>query len=232
MLDSWVIGGTTGGTVFGMIHGCLGQVFFALVTCLALSLSGWFSRWTRNASELQGSHWVFLGTALVFGQLILGLWMRHQHAGLAIPDLPLAYGQWWPKTDAESLVRYVSRREGVDAITALQIHMHLLHRINAVLAVLAICMAFRSSRLQPPGHPVRTLGVVWLCLVGVQFTLGLFTVLTDRAADIATAHVAVGSLTLAIGCWSCWAVRVHQCCLAEESRVLAGASLPEMPAVR
>ena len=232
VLDSWVIGGTTGGTVFGMIHGCLGQVFFALVTCLALSLSGWYSRWARNASELRGSHWVFLGTALVFGQLILGLWMRHQHAGLAIPDLPLAYGQWWPKTDSESLVRYASRREGVDAITALQIHMHMLHRINAVLAFLAICMAFRSSRLQPSAHPVRTLGIVWLCLVGVQFALGVLTVLTDRAADIATAHVAVGSLTLAVGCWSCWAVRVHQRRFAAENRLVPGSSLPAMPAVR
>jgi heme a synthase len=232
VLDSWAIGGTTGGTVFGMIHGCLGQVFFVLVTCLALSLSGWYSRWTGNATEFRESFWVFLGTALVFGQLILGLWMRHQHAGLAIPDLPMAYGQWWPKTDAESLVRYASRREWVDAITALQIHMHMFHRINAVLATLAICMAFRFSRNLPHGHPVRTLGSLWLCLIGVQFALGLFTVLTDRAADIATGHVAVGSLTLALGCWSCWAVRVHQRQFAEENRVLAGSVLPEMPAVR
>jgi len=36
VLDSWAIGGTTGGVVFGMIHGCLGQVFFVLVTCLAV----------------------------------------------------------------------------------------------------------------------------------------------------------------------------------------------------
>ena len=175
---------------------------------------------------------MFLGTALVFGQLIFGLWMRHQHAGLAIPDLPLAYGQWWPKTDAESLARYAGRREGVDSITALQIHMHLFHRINAVLVFLAICMAFRFSRKQPQGHPVRTLGAAWLCLVAVQFALGLFTVLTDRAADIATAHVAVGSLTLAVGCWSCWSVRVHQHQFAEENQVLPGSVLLEMPAAR
>lgn len=205
VLDSWAIGGTTGGTVFGMIHGCLGQVFFVLVSCLAVSLSAWYPRWSRGAGDNRGTPWVFLGTALVFGQLILGLWMRHQHAGLAIPDLPLAYGQWWPKTDAESLSRYAARRDGFDAITALQIHMHLFHRFNAVLAVLGILMAFRSSRGRAPGHPLRRLGTVWLLLVGAQFALGLFTVLTDRAADVATAHVAVGSMTLAVGCWSCWA---------------------------
>ena len=232
VLDSWAIGGTTGGTVFGMIHGCLGQVFLVLTTCLAVSLSGWYPRWTRSATDLRGSHWVFLATTLVFGQLILGLWMRHQHAGLAIPDLPLAYGQWWPKTDTESLVRYAGRREGVDSITALQIHMHMFHRINAVLAVLAICMTFGFARKQPQGHPVRALGTAWLCLVAVQFALGLFTVLTDRAADIATAHVAVGSLTLAVGCWSCWSVKANQSRFAEETRVLPGSVLPEISAVR
>ena len=231
VLDSWAIGGTTGGTVFGMIHGCLGQVFFVLVTCLAVSLSGWYPRWSRRAGDIRGAHWVFLGAALVFGQLILGLWMRHQHAGLAIPDLPLAYGQWWPKTDPESLLRYASRREGVDAITSLQIHMHLFHRINAILAFLTILMAFRSSRVHAKGHPLKILGTAWLHLVSVQFALGLFTVLTDRAADVATAHVAVGSMTLAVGCWFCWAVGLHQGTTLGDSRSLSNSGLPETPVV-
>lgn len=235
VLDSWAIGGTTGGVVFGMIHGCLGQVFFVLVSCLAMSLSRGYPRWIRDfgpSEAFSGASWVFLRTGLVFGQLLLGLWMRHQHAGLAVPDLPLAYGQWWPKTDPESLVRYASRREGVDVITALQIHMHLFHRINAVLAVAAITLAFRASRRVPAGRPLRLLGTAWMHLVLVQFALGLFTVITDRAADVATAHVAVGSLTLALGVWFSWAVRARQ--VAVGSRVsgsMIGSGLPQSPAV-
>ena len=235
VLDSWAIGGTTGGVVFGMIHGCLGQVFFVLVSCLAMSLSRGYPRWIRDigsSARFVGSSWVFLGTCLVFGQLLLGLWMRHQHAGLAIPDLPLAYGQWWPRTDPESLLRYASRREGIDAITALQIHMHLFHRINALMAVLAIALAFRASRRVPAGRPLRVLGTAWMHLVLVQFALGLFTVITDRAADVATAHVAVGSLTLALGCWFSWAVRAQQ---ATRGDVAFGSpletGLPQSPAV-
>ena len=175
---------------------------------------------------------MFLGTCLVFGQLLLGLWMRHQHAGLAIPDLPLAYGQWWPRTDPESLLRYASRREGIDAITALQIHMHLFHRINAVLAVSAIAMAFRASRRVPAGMPLRVLGTAWMHLVLVQFALGLFTVITDRAADVATAHVAVGSLTLALGSWFSWAVRAQQATRnAGVSESLPESGLPQSSAV-
>lgn len=233
VLDSWAIGGTTGGVVFGMIHGCLGQVFFVLVTCLALSLAGRHLRWRPTLPEVPGARWVFLGTGLVFGQLLLGLWMRHQHAGLAIPDLPLAYGQWWPKTDPESLVRYASRREGVDAITALQVHMHLFHRINAVLALLCIGLAFRASRVLPKGHSLRRFGTAWMHLVSVQFALGLFTVLTDRAADVATAHVAVGSLTLALGCWFSWAVQSHRIRHREASAIASTApALPEPAPVR
>lgn len=214
VLDSWAIGGTTGGMVFGMIHGCLGQVFLVLVSSLTLSLSGPFPRWIRGSGGATpglaaGARWVFLGTFLVFGQLLLGLWMRHQHAGLAIPDLPLAYGQLWPKTDPESLLRYASRREGVDSITALQVHMHLFHRINAVMAWGTILVAFRWSRGFASGHVLRTLGTAWLHLVTLQFGLGLFTVITDRAADIATAHVAVGSMTLVVGCWFSGLARAH-----------------------
>jgi cytochrome c oxidase assembly protein subunit 15 len=232
VLDSWAIGGTTGGVVFGMIHGCLGQVFFVLVSCLAFSLSRGYPRWIRNVGRFAGGGWVFLGTGLVFGQLLLGLWMRHQHAGLAIPDLPLAYGQWWPRTDPESLLRYAGRREGVDVITALQIHMHLFHRINAILAVSAIAMAFRASRVVTPGLPLRVLGTAWMHLVLVQFALGLFTVITDRAADVATAHVAVGSLTLAVGCWFSWAVRAQQGFGARVSGQTLDPGLPQSAAAR
>jgi len=232
VLDSWAIGGTTGGVVFGMIHGCLGQVFLALVACLALSLSPWLPLWGRIRCEVPGARWVFLGTALVFGQLLVGLWMRHQHAGLAIPDLPLAYGQWWPRTDPESLVRYASRREGVDVITALQVHMHMVHRLQAILAFGTIVMAFRASRHHPAGHPLRRLGTVWMILVGAQFGLGIFTVLTDRAADVATAHVAVGSLTLVVGCWSCWAVLAHRIASRRVEPVVPAPSLPQTLPVR
>ena len=52
----------------------------------------------------------FLTTLLILGQLALGAAMRHQHAGLAIPDFPLAYGKLWPATDAASVAHYNAQR--------------------------------------------------------------------------------------------------------------------------
>jgi cytochrome c oxidase assembly protein subunit 15 len=132
--------------------------------------------------------------------------MRHQHAGLAVPDLPLAYGQVWPDTDPESLSRYLARRVDIDALTAFQVRVHMLHRFNAVLTFLAVVFCCVRSRRLLPGHPLRAIAATWAVLLTAQFALGVFTVLTDKSADIATAHVAFGALCLATGTVSVWIV--------------------------
>ncbi|MBI3882325.1 MAG: COX15/CtaA family protein [Verrucomicrobia bacterium] len=78
---------------------------------------------------------------LVLTQLILGATMRHQHAGLAIPDFPLAYGKIWPDMDAQSVARYNQQRQEITethAITAAQIGLQMAHRIVAVLILVLV----------------------------------------------------------------------------------------------
>ena len=75
------------------------------------------------------------GTGLILIQLIIGATMRHEHAGLAIPDFPTAYGKIWPATDPESVALYNQRRIEVTAanpITAGQIILQMAHRLVAV----------------------------------------------------------------------------------------------------
>jgi cytochrome c oxidase assembly protein subunit 15 len=130
--------------------------------------------------------------------------MRHQHAGLAIPDFPLAYGRLWPATDPESVARYNERRVEVVAanpITAFQIDLQMAHRIVAALIVggVGLC-AWRVKRIR------GLLGAIvfaWIGLVLVQAALGAATVWSNKAADIATAHVLVGALSLVTGVLSC-----------------------------
>jgi heme A synthase len=43
------------------------------------------------------------------------------------------------------------------------------------------------------------LALGWLCLIMVQVLLGAATIWSNKAADIATAHVLVGALSLALG---------------------------------
>jgi cytochrome c oxidase assembly protein subunit 15 len=156
------------------------------------------------APPLNLRHWLVGTTALILFQLVLGATMRHQHAGLAIPDFPLAYGRLWPATDPESVARYNERRVEVVAanpITAFQIDLQMAHRIVAALIVggVGLC-AWRVKRIR------GLLGAIvfaWIGLVLVQAALGAATVWSNKAADIATAHVLVGALSLVTGVLSC-----------------------------
>jgi cytochrome c oxidase assembly protein subunit 15 len=142
---------------------------------------------------------LFLFTAvLILFQLILGATMRHQHAGLAISDFPLAHGKLWPATDAASVARYNEQRieiTAVNPITAFQIELQMVHRIVALLILVAVALcAWRARRTR-----VAKVSLFWLGLIVTQAALGAATVLSDKAADVATAHVLVGALSLATG---------------------------------
>ncbi len=191
----------------GIFHGTLAQLFFALICLIALLTS---RRWQptselpRPASLSNGLRRSLLFTTLlILLQLMLGATMRHQHAGLAVPDFPLAYGKVWPLTDAASLVSINQRR--VDArefnsITAAQIYVHMSHRVAAVLVLMSVAVcAWRARRELGPRAPLARWTGVWLGLICVQAVLGAWTVWSNKAADIATFHVVIGSLSLMTG---------------------------------
>jgi len=192
----------------GIFHAALAQVFLLCVCSIALFLS---PRWRKLVSIGHSVRFheffrpLLLGAAiLIFVQLILGATMRHQHAGLAVPDFPLAYGKVWPRTDPAFLEEVNRRRTGVDyrdyqPITVTQIYLHMAHRLNAMAVLIAVIgCAFLLSR----GGSTR--GVMlsmrgWVLLVLAQAFLGAYTVWSDKAADVATAHVALGAVSLVWG---------------------------------
>lgn len=142
-------------------------------------------------------------TALILLQLVIGAAMRHQHAGLAIPDFPLAHGRLWPATDDASIQLYNQRR--VDArdfnpITPFQIHLHMAHRLLALAILAAAACGVRRARRAAGAIPVVGKGaLLWLGLMVVQAALGVVTVLKNKPADIATLHVVMGAASLSCG---------------------------------
>jgi len=190
----------------GIFHAALAQAFFLCVCSIALFLS---RTWQRSASSGASIEFhaffrpmVLGATALIFLQLVLGATMRHQHAGLAVPDFPLAYGKLWPRTDA-AFIDEVNRQRAdyreFQPITAAQIYVHMAHRMNAmvILAVVAACaLVLRkgesTTRITRFTH-------VWFFVILAQAGLGAYTVWSNKAADVATAHVALGALSLACG---------------------------------
>jgi heme A synthase len=195
-------------------------LFFVLTCSMALFTSRW---WLKRANELStfniqrstsnaGGEFVtgskirglFLATTiLILLQLMLGATMRHQHAGLAIHDFPLAYGKLWPATDPASVALYNEHRIEItnfNPITGFQIVLQMIHRIVAVLILCAVAFcAWGAVRKFSWQSPPAKLAVFWLGLILCQVALGAATVLSDKAADVATGHVIVGALSLATG---------------------------------
>jgi cytochrome c oxidase assembly protein subunit 15 len=189
----------------GIFHATLAQLFFLLVCSIALFQTDFWQRLPlREQTDRHHFRLFFtVTTGLILTQLILGATMRHQHAGLAIPDFPAAYGKLWPDTDSESVARYNQNRMEVLAynpITAAQVELQMVHRLMAltIFAAVALC-AWHAWRHLGSRHLLTRFAGVWLALVLAQVFLGAATIWTGKSADVATAHVACGALCLITG---------------------------------
>jgi heme a synthase len=207
VLDAQVVANVRLGTILGIFHGFLGQSFLVLLGVIALLTSRW---WQQRVSAEAGAdrsnrtvqRWFIVATVLIFLQLMIGATMRHQHAGLAIPDFPLAYGKLWPATDANSVAHYNAQRIEIMAanpITAAQIFLQMAHRLMAVAILISVGFAAWRAR----NSELRHLGFTWLGLIFGQAGLGAWTIWSNKAADVATAHVLLGALSLVTGVLGC-----------------------------
>jgi cytochrome c oxidase assembly protein subunit 15 len=189
----------------GVPHATFAQLFLLLMSSIALFQTDfWRNLPAQNKTDTHHFRPFFIfTTALVLAQLMLGATMRHQHAGLSIPDFPLAYGKIWPATDPQSIVSYNAHRTdvfGYNLITAFQVELQMVHRLMA-LAIFTMVgiLAWRTRHYLGSGHWLSRLSLFWFGLVLMQGFLGVATIWTDKSADIATAHVACGALCLVTG---------------------------------
>lgn len=192
----------------GIFHATLAQLFLVLIALIALVSSRWWRNRrvgdpARSGFARQTGRLALITTVLILLQLVIGATMRHEHAGLAVPDFPLAYGQVWPDTDPAFLEQVNRARldtREFNPITATHVHVHMTHRIVAfVILALVAWVSVRVLRDSDSSRGERRLAKVWMFLVAMQFVLGVVTVLKNKPADIATGHVLVGALLLVTG---------------------------------
>ena len=189
----------------GIFHATLAQLFFVLICSIALFHTGFWKKLPVQAlNDRLNLRYLFVaGTLLILAQLVLGATMRHQHAGLAIPDFPKAYGKWWPDMSEQAIAGYNGARleaTAYEPITATQIMLQMFHRIVAVLILVTVSVSARLTikelRWQ---NPLSKIAASWMFLILFQVFLGATTIWKNKAADIATAHVAIGALSLVTG---------------------------------
>jgi cytochrome c oxidase assembly protein subunit 15 len=165
-------------------HAGLAQLVFVTTVAIAVVTSkGW--AWSCSIDPLIDRrvpalvHLAFAVAVLVWLQILLGAWVRHAGAGLAIPTFPLAFGRIIPP------------------LSSTPVAIHFAHRVGAVVVGLAVLwLAARASR----GYDVpwlRRPAMLMVALVILQIALGGWTVLSHKHPWVATAHLGTGALLLA-----------------------------------
>lgn len=198
----------------GIFHACVAQAFLGLLVMISLvTTSFWQAMDRRVSTSNANSRVVRLAmaiTIMIYVQLALGATMRHQHRDLSILDFPTTNGTWIPDTSAAALAKVNAWRDarGLSDVTAFQIWLQMAHRFLAfIIAIAVIAFALRVWRAAPHFAALERLSILWIALVICQITLGAWTVWSNKAADVATAHVAVGAVMLSFGvsisaiCW-------------------------------
>jgi cytochrome c oxidase assembly protein subunit 15 len=189
-----------------IVHACVAQAFFCLAALMAIVTSRWWlgapdlSREPDSRVHRRLIAVAVIAVLVVYGQLIVGATMRHFNAGLAIPDLPLAFGKWLPpmnqaQLDAANQIRDL--KFNMNPTTFSQIWLHFGHRFGAMVVTIAeITLIGTILRRHRCKIALLRPALILAGLLVVQITLGLLTVYFRKPADIASAHVAVGALVL------------------------------------
>ena len=189
----------------GIFHACLAQAFFGLIVVIALVTSRSWRAVVMVAGRGKSLRVIALTTtAFIYLQLALGATMRHQHRDLAITDFPTAYGQWIPDTTAPAIAKINAARDtiGMSDVSAAQIWLQMAHRFGAVLVAIGMIWFFVSAHREKIS-PLRGLSTAWLVGILAQVILGAWTIWSNKAADVATTHVAVGATMLGLGAVIC-----------------------------
>jgi heme a synthase len=198
----------------GIFHACLAQAFLGLIVLIAIVTTNFWRSLAPVGVDLRKiapiKTLAIATTIAIYAQLTLGATMRHQHKDLAILDFPTANGAWIPDTSAAALAKINTWRDAraLSDVDAFQIWLQMSHRCLAALIGIAVIMfAVRIRRLRKSSRaPILSgLSIWWVVLFFLQFTLGAWTIWSNKAADIATAHVAVGAIMLSFGV-SAWAI--------------------------
>jgi cytochrome c oxidase assembly protein subunit 15 len=190
----------------GIFHACLAQAFLGLLVVIAVVTTNFWRSLANvfaDPRKFAPIKMIALATTIaIYVQLALGATMRHQHRDLAVLDFPTANGAWIPDTSMNALAKINAWRDAraLSDVTAFQIWLQMAHRfLAAIIAVAVIAFCFRVWKNARHIAPLKRLSIWWLILLFGQLTLGAWTIWSNKAADIATAHVAMGAIMLSFG---------------------------------
>lgn len=179
---------------FGIVHGCLGQLFFCLLLLITLvSSRDWERRrvasLVNNARVVLASNGLFLA---VFVQLVLGAILRHtQRDHLAASDVITTGGSWFP---------------GIGRADLFMLFLHKNWGFVVAVMVVVVALAARRWLCHETGR-WRALPLWLIAMPAIQVALGVGVIWTGKSFWVTNLHVLNGlgllaiSFALAAGSW-------------------------------
>jgi cytochrome c oxidase assembly protein subunit 15 len=190
----------------GIFHACLAQAFLGMLVVITVATSQLWRKLPANNSSSTGARTLarlaICTTAVIYLQLALGATMRHQHRDLSILDFPAAYGTIIPDTSPAKLAEINIWRDAraLSDVTPFHIWLQMIHRFIAlVVSAGVIASLFLARRTGENAGTLSRFSDLWFLLLCSQITLGAWVIWSNKAADITTAHVAVGATLFALG---------------------------------
>ena len=190
----------------GIFHACLAQAYLGILVLITLATSQIWNRISASHTSLAAvrnlTRIAICTTAVIYLQLGLGATMRHQHRDLSILDFPAAYGSVIPDTSPATLAKVNAWREAraLSEVTPFQIWLQMTHRFVALIIALGVSASlFLARKTGDNAGTLSRFSDIWFLLLCSQITLGAWVIWSNKAADIATAHVAVGATMFALG---------------------------------
>ncbi len=167
-------------TPVSVCHAGLAQIFFCLVTTLAVVTSkSWIEETPGRLRGLAPSlpKFAAVTVAVIYVQVLLGALTRHSGAGLAMPDFPPAFvpAEWSPL-----------------------VLIHFCHRLGAV--VVTVFVSLLVYRVNSVGMGERALtgpAITAGLLLWLQLFLGVMIIVTAKAVVPTSVHVITGAALLA-----------------------------------
>ncbi|MCS7265166.1 MAG: COX15/CtaA family protein [Armatimonadetes bacterium] len=189
---------------FAVAHATLAQIVLGLAFAIALftkpiDREGNLLASKKLSFRLNGfTALALVITTLIFAQLLFGALMRHNDAGLIIPDFPTSFGKLFPDFGNLPFDPNNPQRMTYDEF-AFKVAIHFAHRLNGFLIAILIGVLFWMATVKDQiAKPLRQLTLVKFALVVIQVFLGGLAIWTSLSVPITVAHVAIGATLLGL----------------------------------
>jgi cytochrome c oxidase assembly protein subunit 15 len=157
-----------------------------------LGLLGWmvFSAGQRHGGNQKIRYLAITAIVVLSLQILLGGLTSANFAATSCQTLPDCHGSWWPGSSLARAIDLSRQHEVTASGQAIggeeRLAIHKAHRLGSIITLLLVLFASVSA-LRADSR-FRTVAIVILMLVGVEFLIGISSVLTGIPIGLAVAH--------------------------------------------